>query len=275
MVLLVYVDDILITGPSLAAIREVKDFFHTLFMIKDIGDAHYFLGLEIARLSVGLYVLKTKYTMDITRDVGLCQAKSTPTPLPQGLRLHFASDDPLPNPDSYYRLVDRLVYLGFTRPDNSHSIQQLSQFLTNPCKSHWFAALHLNSLVLKAYCDAYCGTDPDSRLSLIGFCTFLGSALVSWKTKKQPTVSRSTVEAEHCSLAATVCKLRWLSYILTDLGVSTSLPIELFCDNKATLHILANPIFHERRKHIELDCYLVRDAYKEGFVAPSFIQSLL
>ncbi|KAL2230527.1 uncharacterized protein LOC110012709 [Sesamum indicum] len=215
--------------------------------------------------------------MEIIRDTSLSQSKSAPTPLPQGLRLHSTPDDPLPSPDSYRRLVGRLLYLGFTRPDISHSVQQLSQFLTNPCDSHWRAALHMvrylkgcpskglffpshNPLVLKVYCDADWATCPDSRHSLTGFCIFLGPALVSWKTKKQPTVSRSTAEAECRGLAATICELRWLTYILIDLSVSTSLPIHLFCDNKAALHILANPVFHDRTKHIELGCHLVHDA---------------
>ncbi|XP_020555065.1 uncharacterized protein LOC110013263 [Sesamum indicum] len=231
MVLLVFVDDILITGPLLAAFRGVKDYLHTLFTIKDIGDARYFLGMEIARCSDGLYVSRTKYTIDIIRDAGLCQAKSASTPLPQGLRLHSTLDDPLPNRDSYRRLVGRLLYLAFTRPNISHPVQQLSQFLTNHCDSHWRAALHVVRYLK-----------------------------VSWKTKKQPTISRSTVEAEYRSLVAAVCELRWVSYIQTDLGVSTSLPIELLYDSKASLHILVDPVFHKRTKHIELDCHLVRDA---------------
>ncbi|KAL2239212.1 UNVERIFIED_CONTAM: Retrovirus-related Pol polyprotein from transposon RE2 [Sesamum indicum] len=292
MVLLVYVDDILLTGPSISTIQDVKTYLHNLFTIKDIGDARYFLGLEIARCSDGLYISQTKYVMDIIRDTGLCQSRPASTPFPQGLRLQSTSDDPLPKPDSYRRLVGRLLYLGFTRPDISHSVQQLSQFLTHPCESHWQAALHVvrylkscpskgllfpsqSSLTLTAYCDADWATCPDSRRSLTGFCIFLGPALISWKTKKQCTVSRSTAEAEYRSLAATVCELRWISYILTDLGMSTSLPIDLFCDNKAALHILANPVFHERTKHIEMDCHLVRDAYKEGFIAPSFVRSSL
>ncbi|KAL2237190.1 UNVERIFIED_CONTAM: Retrovirus-related Pol polyprotein from transposon RE2 [Sesamum indicum] len=258
MVLLVFVDDILITGPLLAAFRGVKDYLHTLFTIKDIGDARYFLGMEIARCSDGLYVSRTKYTIDIIRDAGLCQAKSASTPLPQGLRLHSTLDDPLPNRDSYRRLVGRLLYLAFTRPNISHPVQQLSQFLTNHCDSHWRAALHVVRYlkVLKAFYDADWATCPDSCIRL--------------QTKKQPTISRSTVEAEYRSLAAAVCELRWVSYIQTDLGVSTSLPIELLYDSKASLHILVDPVFHKRTKHIELDCHLLADLFTKVLPLSSF-----
>ncbi|KAL0366931.1 UNVERIFIED_CONTAM: Retrovirus-related Pol polyprotein from transposon RE2 [Sesamum radiatum] len=166
----------------------------------------------------------------------------------------------------------------------------LHLFLTRPCEAHWRAAVHVvrylkgtpskglflpstYSFLLRAYCDADWASCTDSRRSLTGFCIFFGDALVSWKTKKQSMVSRSTAEAEYRSMAATVCELRWISYILSDLGLVVKLPIQLFCDNQAALHIMANPVFHERTKHIELDCHVVRDAYKDGFVSPSFVRS--
>ncbi|KAL2239868.1 UNVERIFIED_CONTAM: Retrovirus-related Pol polyprotein from transposon RE1 [Sesamum indicum] len=288
--LLVYVDDILLAGDCIDELQRVKSYLHDLFTIKDIGDARYFLGLEIARNSDGIYLAQTKYIQDIIADTGLQQAKAVSTPFPTGLKLCSDAGALLQAPDSYRRLVGRLLYLSFTRPDISHSVQQLSQFLNHPCDVHWNAALHVvrylkgcpslglflpavNSLELQGYCDADWASCSDSRRSLTGFCIFLGPALVSWKTKKQSTVSRSSAEAEYRSLAATVCELRWLSFLLADFGVPLVLPVSLFCDNKAALHILANPVFHERTKHIEIDCHLVRDAYKDGFIAPVLVRS--
>ncbi|KAL2243774.1 UNVERIFIED_CONTAM: hypothetical protein Sindi_0495400 [Sesamum indicum] len=76
-------------------------------------------------------------------------------------------------------------------------------------------------------------------------------------------------------MASTVCELKWLSYLLSDFGIKLSLPVRLFCDNQAALHIMANPVFHERTKHIEIDCHVVRTAYKDGFLAPLHIRSSL
>lgn len=93
---------------------------------------------------------------------------------------------------------------------------------------------------LQSYCDADWGSCPDTRKSLTGYCIFLGDSLISWRCKKQSTVSSSTAEAEYMALGYTVRELQWLSYILVDFGVKIPTPIQLFCDNEAALHIVRN-----------------------------------
>ncbi|KAL2247193.1 UNVERIFIED_CONTAM: Retrovirus-related Pol polyprotein from transposon RE1 [Sesamum indicum] len=261
--LLVYVDDVLISSSADHLIQPVKDYLHGLFTIKDLGQAHYFLGLEIARSSNGISVTQQKYIHDIIHDAGLDNAKAVHTPLPAGLKLS-ACGTPLDDPEPYRRLFGRLLYLGFTRPDVSYGAQQLSQFIHCPCQEHMTAALHLvkylkgssttglffpaqNSSSSVGYCDADWASCPDSRRSLTGYCIFLGSALISWKTKKQPTVSRSTAESEYRSLATTVCELQWVSYLLRDFQVPVHTPIPLYCDNQAAVHIVGNWLFTNGR----------------------------
>ncbi|KAL0360353.1 UNVERIFIED_CONTAM: putative mitochondrial protein [Sesamum radiatum] len=127
------------------------------------------------------------------------------------------------------------------------------------------------------YSDADWAICSDSRKSLTGFCIFLGSSLISWKTKKQSTVSCSSVKAEYRSLGSAACELKWISYILTDLGVSvphrSESCISLYCDNQTVIHIVRNSVFQERTKHLEIDCYLVCNMYKDGFLIPSFVSS--
>ena len=125
-------------------------------------------------------------------------------------------------------------------------------------------------LSLNAYCDSDWAACTYSRKSLSGYCIYLGPCLVSWKTKKQPTVSKSSAEAEYRAMANTICELLWISYILQDLQVTVPLPIPLHCDSKAAMHIAANPVFHERTKHIEIDCHLVRDQLQQGFILPHY-----
>lgn len=112
-----------------------------------------------------------------------------------------------------------------------------------------------------------------TRRSLTRYCIFLEHSSVSWKTKKQATVSRSSIEVEYRSMAATTCELVWLSYLLQDLKVPDSLPVTLFCDNKSTQQIAANPCFHERTKH--LDCHFTRDKVQDGFLQTAYIPSQL
>ncbi|KAL0404194.1 UNVERIFIED_CONTAM: hypothetical protein Sradi_2060200 [Sesamum radiatum] len=108
----------------------------------------------------------------------------------------------------------------------------------------------------------------DTRRSLTGSCIFLGNSPVSWKTKKQATMSKFTTKDEYRNLASTVCELTWIGYLLQDLKDSFSTPIPLFCDNKAAIDITANPVFHERTKHLEVN---FRDKFKSGYVLPTHI----
>ncbi|KAK9114556.1 hypothetical protein Syun_021353 [Stephania yunnanensis] len=292
LVLLVYVDDVLLTGTSLELINQVKTFLHTLFTIKDLGQARYFLGLELVRSTSGLYVHQRKYVLDLLTIFGLTMAKPAATPLPRDCKFNDVDSPLFIEVDRYRRLIGRLLYLGFTRPDITYATQQLSQFVQAPTEQHWTGALHVlrylkgtpsqglffpvqMDLSVVGYCDSDWAACPISRKSLTGYCVFMGSSLISWKTKKQATVSKSSAEAEYRSLSSTVCELLWISYILKDLAIPTSLPIPLWCDNQAAIHLSANPVFHERTKHLEIDCHLVRHQFKYGFVLPKYISTRL
>ncbi|KAL0346068.1 UNVERIFIED_CONTAM: Retrovirus-related Pol polyprotein from transposon RE2 [Sesamum radiatum] len=130
---------------------------------------------------------------------------------------------------------------------------------------------NLGPLFLLVYVDDIHIAGP-SASDIQGFCIFLGDAPISWKTKKQSTISCSTAEAEYRSMAATVYELQWILYLLVDFGIPVVSLISLYCDNKAALHIMANPVFYERTKHIEIDCHTVPNAYKDGFVLLSHIK---
>ncbi|XP_019056677.1 PREDICTED: uncharacterized protein LOC109116185 [Tarenaya hassleriana] len=115
--------------------------------------------------------------------------------------------------------------------------------------------------------------DKTDRKSTTGYCTFLGGNLVTWKSKKQNVVARSSAEAEYRAMANTTCELIWLKHLLDDLGISCILPMPLHCDNQAALHIAANSVFHERKKHIEVDCHLIREKVAQGLIATEYARS--
>lgn len=131
-----------------------------------------------------------------------------------------------------------------------------------------------NSLSLSAYCDANWAACPLTRRSLTGYVIMLGDYIVSWKMKKQPTVSRSSAEAEYRAMAMTYSELKWTIELLESLGIHRHDPVPFHCDNKAALHIAANPVFHERTKHIEIDCHFIRDAVLDGIIATQHIDTI-
>ncbi|BFG30638.1 hypothetical protein CerSpe_169120 [Prunus speciosa] len=103
-----------------------------------------------------------------------------------------------------------------------------------------------------------------TRRSTTGYFVLLGESPISWKTKKQDTVSHSSAEAEYRAMAMATYELQWLQYLLYDLGLSHTTPSLLYCDNQAALYIAANPVYHECTKHIEIDCHVVREKIQNG-----------
>ncbi|KAL0412816.1 UNVERIFIED_CONTAM: Retrovirus-related Pol polyprotein from transposon RE1 [Sesamum radiatum] len=233
--LIVYVNYVLITCSCEDRIHDVKRFLDGAFTIKDLGLAKYFLGLEIARSTTGTSITQHKFIRDIISDVGLQSAKPASSPLPAGLKLSSHTSAPLSNPEQFRRLVGRLLYLSFTRPDISFGAQQLSQFVHAPCQVHLDAALHLVRY-LKGCPERGLFFPASNSFTLAGYC-----------------------DAD------------WASCADTRRSLTVPTPIPLYCDNQAAIHIVANPVFHERTKHIEIDCHLVRDKFKSGFVLPQHI----
>lgn len=281
--LIIYVDDIVLTGNSVHEIAHIKQILHSHFHIKDLDLLKYFLGIEVAHSDAGISLCQRKYCLDLLKDSGMTGSKPCSTPMDSALSLHQDSIEPLADPLSYRRLVGRLLYLTSTRPDITFATQQLSQFMGNPTQMHLRAAMRVlhylksspgtgltfrrdSPIQILGFSDADWATCVDSRRSVTGYCFFLGNSLISWKTKKQNTVSRSSSEAEYQALASATCELQWLNFLLRDLNIPCSKQAVFYCDNQSTLHIAANPVFHERTKHLDIDCHLVCEKLQAGLM---------
>ncbi|GJV52458.1 ribonuclease H-like domain-containing protein [Tanacetum coccineum] len=186
IILLVYVDDIVVTGNNLNDIEKFKQFFKSKFQIKDLGKLKYFLGIEVLDNKYGIYLSQRKYCLELLHEFSLLAAKHADTPLPENATLnHIESDD-----DHF-------------------------QYMHSPLNFHLDAVLR----VLR-----YLKGSPGS-----------GDSLVTWKSKKQSTLSRSSAEAEYRSMASATCKVIWLSNLLGDMGVKNLLPVVMYCDNSFAL----------------------------------------
>ncbi|XP_057514981.1 uncharacterized mitochondrial protein AtMg00810-like [Actinidia eriantha] len=223
--ILVYVDDILITGSSSSLIESIISNMSSSFALKNLGSLHYFLGIEVLNVPQGLFLSQVKYATDLLTKVGMKDCK--PSGSPSSLKSSVVVDDPLFDKLELYKsLVGSLQYLILTRPELSFSMNMVCQFMYCPRLSHFIAVKQIlryikgtlhqgllftkGSLNLSAYSDAdWAGNSLDKR-STSGYCVFLGDNLIFWSAKKQPTVARSSTEAEYKALANAASKLIWL-----------------------------------------------------------------
>ncbi|CAL1392348.1 unnamed protein product [Linum trigynum] len=274
-VLLVYVDDIIIAGDDKMAMQALKHHLSDQFKLRDLGHLHYFLGLEMARSREGIHICQKKYCTDLLNDTGFADSKSVVTPIDMKTRL-AANDGPLlGDPGLYRRIVGRLHYLTITRPEITFAVQQLCQYSAAPTTTHIQLAYRVlkylknapgqglfysssSDLTLRGYSDSDWASCPDTRRSTTGYCITFGTSLIIWKSKKQGTVSRSSSEAEYRALAQLTCEVVWVKRLIQELGIDHIQPVDLFCDSRSAIYIAENPMFHERTKHIEIDCHVVR-----------------
>ena len=288
---LVYVDDVLITGSSKAAITDLIAALNQTFALKDLGHLHYFLGVEVRSTKEGgIHLSQSKYIKDVLLKAKMSDCKPCPTPMTSGLKLSNQGIDEFEDPGLYRSVVGALQYVTITRPEITFCVNKVCQFMHRPLLTHWKAVkrilrylqgsisfgLHLRSspcLRLFAFCDSDWGSDPDDRRSTSGHCVFLGPNIISWMSKKQAVVSRSSTEAEYRSMASVVAELQWIRTLLSELHLPLLNVPTVYCDNQSTVLLTSNPILHQRTKHFELDLHFVREKVTQGLVVVHHIPS--
>ena len=284
----VYVDDIILTGTNTTILNDLKLHLHTVFSIKDLGELSYFLGIEVSRVATGIILTQRKFTKELLESCEMDVSKSAKTPLPVNLRLLVNEGEFYHDPAQYRCLVGKLNFLTHTRPDISFGVQTLSQFLQSPRIQHVKALSHMlrylagsigqgillqssDELSLQGFSDSDWASCPNTRRSVTGYIMLLGKSPISWKSKKQSTVSRSSSEAEYRALASAASEITWLVRLLSELGIQNLKPIRLCCDNQSAIHLGKNPVHHERTKHVELDCHFTREKVMEGLLELVYI----
>lgn len=279
LLVLVYVDDIIVTGSSMSHIQSLITQLNQAFSLKQLGKLDFFLGIEVQHLKNGSILLsQSKYIRDLLERASMSSAKGLPTPMVSNLKLSKMGGNHVADPTFYRSIVGALQYATITRPEISYSVNKACQFLSQPLEEHWKAVKRIlrylkgtenhglllqpastqQPLHLTGFCDADWASDPDDRRSTSGACIFLGPNLVSWWSKKQTLVARSSAEAEYRSLANTTSEILWLQSLLTELRCKFTIP-RIYCDNLSTVALSHNPVLHSRTKHMELDIFFVRE----------------
>nr|GEW72384.1 cysteine-rich RLK (receptor-like protein kinase) 8 [Tanacetum cinerariifolium] len=233
IVVLVYVDDLLITGNDQSQINNLK-----------------------ARLS------SHKYTKELLKEGRVLNNKPYKLPTEPNLKLQADVGTPLHDPEYMQSLT--FVHM--------QAVKHLLRYLLNSPRQGSLLA-HDSFVQLKAYCDSDCESCPMTMRSTTGYCVLLGDSPIRWKSKKQAVVSRSSAEAEYRAMAMTCCEVTWLVNLFKDLGIKDMEHVELFCDNQVALYIADNLVFHARTKHIEVDCHYVRDQLKAGKIKPTYVHT--
>ena len=233
-----------------------------------------------------MFLNQHKYIQDLIEVVGLKDATVVDTPMEVNVKYRKDEGELLSDPFLYRQLVGSLSYLTITRPDISYVVHIVSKFMHSPHHLHLAAIRGIiryligsptrgllfptkSALHLTAYSDADWAGCLDTRKSTTGWCVFLGDALISCKCKKQDCVSKSSTKAKYRAMSAACYEIVWLRGLFSELGFPPTNPTPpLHGDNTSAIQIVANPVYHEQTKHIEMDCHYIREAFTQGVITP-------
>ncbi|KAL4025768.1 hypothetical protein IC575_014173 [Cucumis melo] len=282
-ILIVYVDDIVLTGDDQTEISQLKQRMGDEFEIKDLGNLKYFLGIEVARSKEGISVSQRKYTLDLLTETGMLGCRPADTPIEFNCKLGNSDNQVPVDKEQYQRLVGKLIYLSHTRPDISFAVSVVSQFMQAAYEKHMEVVNRIlrylkntpgkglmfrktNRKTIEAYTDSDWAGSVIDRKSTSGYCTFVWGNLVTWRSKKQSVVARSSAEAEYRAMSLGICEEIWLQKVLSDLHQECETTLKLSCDNKAAISIANNPVQHDRTKHVEIDRHFIKERLDSGSI---------
>ncbi|KAK6136988.1 hypothetical protein DH2020_029263 [Rehmannia glutinosa] len=289
ILILVCVDDILITSSHDTEVDKIVKLLDVSFSIKDLGPIHQFLGIEVKQCNGGLHLCQHHYVKELLAKVNMSDAKGSVTPMVSSPHLSKSSGNSITDATLYGSVIGGLQYITITRSNIVYSVNKLSQYMQHSLDSHWktvkrvlrylattptFSLSFVPSpnLHITGFSDSDWATNIDDRKFITGFCVYLGDNIVSWCSKKQAFVSRSSTEAEYCSLANCATELLWMKQTLADYKCSFE-NVPIFCDNISAINIAQNPVHHNRTKHIEIRHHFLRDCVSKRKIEISFVPS--
>lgn len=279
--IVIWVDDVIIAASNENVLMDVKKTLASKFKMKDLGRLRHCLGIDFNQTDHCVKMSQSKYVESVLKrfDMQNCKPRSTPCELK--LTYHDGAEK-ITEVGKYREVVGSLIYLSVcTRPDLSYAVSKLSQYFAEPTVEQWATVKHVlrylkgtadkelcyrkcETLSIQAFSDADWAADNDRR-STTGYCVSLSKngALVSWRTKKQPTVALSTCEAEYMALAATIQECLYLKHFLEDLDTHNYVLPTVFEDNQGTIALAKNPVCRQRCKHVDIKYHFIRSTVND------------
>uniref|UniRef100_A0AAV1V6F4 Reverse transcriptase Ty1/copia-type domain-containing protein n=1 Tax=Peronospora matthiolae TaxID=2874970 RepID=A0AAV1V6F4_9STRA len=275
VLVLVYVDDVLVTGSSLELIAQTKADLKTRFEMTDSGKCTFVLGIELVDESDGSVTMcQRRYVNDILKRFGMDECKATASPVDLSTRL-VASSEVAKIDVPFREAVGALMHLTTaTRPYIAYAVGYVSRFMENPQKEHWTAPS--DKIDFRGYSDADWAGDHADRKSTSGYTFMLMGAPMSWGSKKQSSVSLSTSEAEYIALSLAIQEGKWVHRLLCEiLAAANELGPDLVIreDNQSCIKMTKNQVNHGRAKHIYIKYHHIRDEVKRGEVQLEYCEA--
>lgn len=281
IMLAVYVDDVIPISNNLTLLEHEKLKLKQKFDMVDNGNIDYILGMSVKRDRANklLSITQEYYLINILKRFNMQNCNSCSTPLEMGTRFHKFDEDQDERCDMqlYQQAIGCLTYAAITtRPDISAAVGILSQYMSAPSTHHWsgvkrvlryikgtqksgliFSINDTNELL--GYSDADWAGDTDTRRSTSGYTFHLGQALISWSSRKQATVAKSSTEAEYVALSCATQEAIWLRRLLKNIKYSINSATIINEDNQGAIELSKNPKHHNRTKHIDTSFHFIRE----------------
>jgi len=288
----VYVDDLTIAAAKLETLARFKNEMSKRYDMKDLGELHYILGLQVKRdrEARSLHLSQKQYINTVLERFGMLHCKPIKSPFRSKAIMSLRKEgEEKTDRTRYLAAVGSLMYamLG-TRPDLAYPVGLLGRFASDPSETHWEGVLsvfkylkHTSDLgiiysggneQLDGYSDAdFATSDVDRRRVTSGYVFRLWGGAISWQSKKQPSVSLATGDAEYVALAQASRELMWLRSIMSELGFAPDKPITLYGDNQASISIAKNPVGHTRAKQIDIRFHYLRELVERDIISIEYI----
>jgi hypothetical protein len=288
VIILLYVDDLLITGDNSQEISRLQSELQKEFEMSDLGTAQNYLGVEIEYHPSGIFLHQRSYIRKLLEKFKLQNCNSAKLPMDPKTQLQKNMGSPSVDPQLYRSLVGSLIYLTNTRSDICYAVSCVSRYMDQPEEIHLAAAKRIlrylsgtsnyglflladSNNTLATFADADWGRDIDTRRSTSGILHKLGDSSIYWVSKMQPTVSLSTTEAEYRVLSDASKDIIYFRRLLAEIGIENTDPTTIMSDNQSCIRLVENPVLHSRTKHIGLQYHFIREASKSGEVHVDYV----